>query len=415
LPLFTELSRRGLPGNRASGIWASRKLELAKGHLVGRVASRMRTVAAAEYDVAFLGGGLAATLLLNGLRTTFPKRVAVIDPWPTSERPPVHWSYWSRGTTPYDRFAVGTWLRARVADAPPESIAPFALRLVRSTDVLAAVGKPLVDMPIDWLRASAFSVRMRTDGLYEVETDVGAVRASWVFDSACGVEPTFPSPHRPRALLSGTGLRVEAGGPTFDNGFATLFDPLDERSFAYLLPLSTTEALLESASFGSEGMGEDREPLLGYLRSRYPGVDFSISHSEYGTIPLGFAPPRTVGPRHVLIGAKRGLVKPSAGYGVVRIAEDCERLARLWKQRQPLPPSRRSPQPWRLLDKGFVRLAAQDPRLPMALLGRVMSAIPLAQSLSFISEELRVRELGPLLRTAAPVVFGNRRERLQRN
>ena len=34
-----------------------------------------------------------------------------------------------------------------------------------------------------------------------------------------------------------------------------------------------------------------------------------------------------------------------------------------------------------LLDTGFVRLAAQDPRLPLALLSRVMRAILLAQSL----------------------------------
>jgi len=361
-----------------------------------------------EYDVAFLGGGLAATLLLYGLRTSFPRRVAVIDPWPLSEQPPVHWSYWSHGPTPYDRFAIGTWFRARVGNAPPEPIAPFALRLVRSSDVLAGVGEPLRDLPIERLRASALSVKMRADGLYEVETDVGAVSARWVFDSACEVEPSFPSARRPRAVLSGTGLRVEASAPIFDDGIATLFDPLDERSFAYLLPLSATEALLESASFGPEGVGEDREPLIGYLRSRYPKADFYISRSEYGTIPLGFAPPRTVGPRHVLIGTKRGLVKPSAGYGVVRIAEDCQRMARLWERSRPLPPSRRAPQPWRLLDEGFVRLAAKDPRLPMALLGRVMGAIPLAQSLSFISEELGFRRLGPLLRSAAPVVFHGR-------
>ena len=109
-------------------------------------------MASREYDVAFLGGGLATTLLLNRLRTAFPRRIAVIDPWPPSERPPVHWSYWSRGPTPYDRFAVGTWLRARVADALPEPIAPFALRLVRSTDVLAAVGEPLGNLPIEWKR-----------------------------------------------------------------------------------------------------------------------------------------------------------------------------------------------------------------------------------------------------------------------
>src|SRR5215207_8513846 len=98
-----------------------------------------------RYDAVFVGGGLAATLLLNELRPALPRRVAVLEPWPLSERAPVHWSYWSRGPTPYDRFAVGIWRRAGVAEAPPEPIAPFALRLVRSSDVLAVMVEALKD------------------------------------------------------------------------------------------------------------------------------------------------------------------------------------------------------------------------------------------------------------------------------
>jgi lycopene beta-cyclase len=209
-------------------------------------------------------------------------------------------------------------------------------------------------------------------------------------------------------VLSGTGIRVEADRPVFDAGTATLFDPLDERSFSYVLPLNSTEALLESASFGPAGVGEDRAPLLRYLRMRHSDAAFNVTNSEYGTIPLGFAPPATVGPRHVLIGAKRGLVKPSAGYGIVRIAQESEHLARLWRQHRPLPPSRRAPWTWGLLDIGFVRLVAQDPRLPLTLLSRVMRAIPLAQSLGFIDEQLSLRQLAPLLRSAAPVMLGRK-------
>jgi hypothetical protein len=55
---------------------------------------------------------------------------------------------------------------------------------------------------------------------------------------------------------------------------------------------------------------------------------------------------------------------------------------------------------------GFVRLAAaQDARLPLALLSRVMRTIPLTQSLGFIDEQLSLRQLAPLLRSAAPVVL----------
>ena len=355
------------------------------------------------YDVAFVGGGLAAALLLNELGAASLGRVAVVDPRSPSECPPVHLSYWSRDPTPYDRFAIGAWRQARVADGPPESIAPYTLRLVRSTEVLSGLAGAMRAPNVRHLRTTARSVSCLGDGYYEVLTDDGAVSARWVFDSACGVEPVFPSPRWPHAVLSGTGLRVEADRPVFDAEVATLFDPLDETSFAYLLPLGPAEALLESASFGPAGMGEDRLQLLNYLRARHPRVAFSVTHAEYGAIPLGFAPPRTSGPRHVLIGAKRGLVKPSAGYGVVRIARESGRLGRAWGRRRGPRPSRRAPFPWGLLDAGFVRLASEDPRLPVVLLGRVMSAVPLAQSLGFIDERISPGQLVSLLRSATPV------------
>jgi hypothetical protein len=107
-------------------------------------------------------------------------------------------------------------------------------------------------------------------------------------------------------------------------------------------------------------MGEDQKTLLRYLRARHPGAGFTVTHAESGCIPLGFAPPRTSGPRHILLGTKRGLIKPSAGYGVVRIAAESEHLARLWRENRPLPPSRRSAWWWRFLDTGFLRLGARS-------------------------------------------------------
>jgi len=362
-------------------------------------------MAVREYDAVFVGGGLAALMLLQELRKALPDRVAVVDPYLPQERSPVHWSYWSHEPTPYDRFAVGAWRKARIADMPPESIAPFALRLVRSKDVFAHADELLGSTPIEWLRVRARSIAGLANGLYEIITDAGTLRAHWVFDSATNVSPVFPSAHGPHAVESGTGIHVEADKPVFDAATATLFDPLDERSFAYLLPLNPAEALLESAAFGPVAMEEDQTTLLQYLRARHPGVGFSVTHAESGYIPLGFAPRRTMGPRHILLGTKRGLVKPSAGYGIVRIAEESRHLARLRREGRPLPPSRQSALRWRLLDISFLQLAAHDPRLPLTLLHRVMGAIPLAQSLRFIDEELPPQQLLPLIRSALPVVF----------
>jgi hypothetical protein len=51
-------------------------------------------MATREYDVVFVGGGLAAALLLKELRSGLTGRLTVIDPVPLSEKPLVHWSYW---------------------------------------------------------------------------------------------------------------------------------------------------------------------------------------------------------------------------------------------------------------------------------------------------------------------------------
>lgn len=365
-------------------------------------------MSAPKYDVVFVGGGLAATLLLRELQPMLSRRVAVVEPLPPLARPPVHWSYWGRKQTPYDRFAIGAWSQAKVADMPPESISPFTLRLVRSSDIFDHMAGLLACAPIEWLNTTARSITCRADELYEIATDAGTIHARWVFDSACDVAPTFPSPEQPQAVLSGTGIRVTADRPVFDAKIATMFDPLDERSFAYLLPLSHVEALLESALFDSVARQTDRTSLLRYLRTRYPEASFDVSHAESGSILLGFPPSRTTGPQHILIGTKRGLVKPSAGYGIVRIAQESEYLARLWREGRPLPPSRRTPWQWQLLDKGFLQLATHDPRRPLALLHRVMHTVPLTEALRFIDEEVSPRHLAAVIRSAVPVVLGKR-------
>lgn len=357
-----------------------------------------------DYDVVFVGGGLAAALLLEELREDLPERVAVVDPSPLPTRPSVHWSYWSHEPTPFDRFATNEWRRARVGGMPPESISPYTMRLVRSADVFADVAARLESTPLDWLRTPARSIR-NDDGAYEISTDAGVLRARWVFDSACEVGPAFPTPHQPGAVLSGTGIRVTSHRPIFDEETVTLFDPLDDRSFAYLLPLGPDEALLESATFGPVAEETDAAPLLRYLETRHPKTSFITTHAESGTIPLGFPPPRTAGPRHVLLGTKRGLVKPSAGYGIVSIARESEELASLWRKGLPMPQSRQKSQPWTFLDTGFLRLVEKEPRLPLELLGKVMNDVPLVRSLGFIDERLPARQLASIFFSALPVML----------
>jgi lycopene beta-cyclase len=360
-------------------------------------------MASTTYDIVFVGGGLAALLLLRQLRHDLPARIAVVDPTPPADRPTVHWSYWSGTSTPYDPHVIGSWRRARASDGPPQDIAPYTLQVVESATVLADLIESLQGLPIEWLTDTVRMITRIRDGRYAVDTTTGTLHARWVFDSACRIPPVFPH-RRPSAMVSGTGLRVTCEEAVFDSTTATLFDPIDDRTFAYLLPFSAHEALLESASFGSAPSADDTARLLGYLDRRHPGMPVTVTHEEHGEIPLGFPARRTAGPHHVLLGTKRGLVKPSAGYGVVRIARESEYLARRWAGHRRLPATRRAAWRWRVVDEQFLRLAARDPGGPLMLLSRTLRSVPLAQALRLIDEDLVPGELVRLLRFAAPAL-----------
>ena len=79
---------------------------------------------------------------------------------------------------------------------------------------------------------------------------------------------------------------------------------------------------------------------VGVFGARQPAPDenqaVAVEHHDAGARSIG---QRFKGRHALSIEDRDGLVKPSAGYGVVRIVRESERLGRLWKQHRPLPPS----------------------------------------------------------------------------
>jgi hypothetical protein len=54
-------------------------------------------VAGRDYEAIFVGGGLTAMLFLRELGSALSGRVAVLDPYPPSERPTVQAGLWKQG------------------------------------------------------------------------------------------------------------------------------------------------------------------------------------------------------------------------------------------------------------------------------------------------------------------------------
>lgn len=168
---------------------------------------------------------------------------------------------------------------------------------------------------------------------------------------------------------------------------------------------TTTSLLVESAHFlSSDTVKPDEPQLLAYLRNRYSGARITVTHREHGVIPLGFAPSVSLGQRHILLGTKRGLVKPSAGYGILSIESSASQLAKLWSSHLPLPPTRQYRQPWRFMDSTFLRMLNDNPAAAQSLMQASMDRLSLRDSLHMLDEELPLPKLSAFMMSCLPSV-----------
>lgn len=355
-----------------------------------------------KYDAIFLGGGLSSLMLIKAMGEHAPGRIAIIDSRDICNPRKVHWSYWTMADkhSYYDSFAIASWDAAKLGDSPGQSLKPYTLRVVRSTDVLQNLRSQLP--AYDLITGTALAIEATSQG-YRVHLNDLAITADWLFDSAPDVSPQFPAGST-GSVLSGTGLLVHSQHPVFNTKHATLFDPLTDGGFAYVLPLSPSSALVESAHFSKVAIARDDAALLQYLKMRYGNVDFTIAHHEYGVIPLGIASQPSLGPRHIFLGAKRGLVKASAGYGILAIEQSSRQLADLWRRQQPLPSNRTYHQPWEYMDKVFLEMLHKDPASAQSLMELSMRHLSLSDSLRLLDENLPIVKLSRLMTACLPTV-----------
>lgn len=121
-----------------------------------------------------------------------------------------------------------------------------------------------------------------------------------------------------------TGLEIETNEPCFDPTVAGLMELLhsdnSKCAFVYTLPFDEHTALIEWTIFATEFVPPQslETDLHTHLTKRIPG-SYMTGHKESGVLPMGFhsLPAST---RHVTLAGMAGdNLKPSSGYGFLRI------------------------------------------------------------------------------------------------
>ncbi|MEV1332956.1 lycopene cyclase family protein [Micromonospora costi] len=380
---------------------------------------RMSHTAPVDVDLALVGGGGAASLVLAALdrRGIRGLRVAVVDP--------VHrrgqdrtWAFWGRPGGDLDPLLSASWRQVEVVTPAARrtlDLAPLRYAMLRSGPLYDRAAE--AERRLGVTRVVAAVDRVDDDGERALVRTAGGgptVRAGWVLDS----RPRPPArPGRTRWLQHFRGWWLAADRPVFDPGRAVLMDfrtrqPSRGVSFGYVLPVSDRYALVEYTEFGPtllSGAGYDAA-LAGYRDLL--GLDparLTVREVENGVIPMTDGPfVARPSPRVVRLGTAGGATRPSTGFTFSAMRRQAEQIAAALAAGRPPVPAPAYPRRHRWMDAVALRALDRGPVGGPEFFDRLFDRNPAERVLRFLdgtttpAEELAVmRSTRPLPMVAA--------------
>ena len=213
-----------------------------------------------------------------------------------------------------------------------------------------------------------------------------------------------------RSLLwqSFGGLWIQTAADSFDPSTALLMDILPSSescpiSFMYVLPISTTEALVEHTTFSTHQMPSEWHLSLCYewIQSHVHS-QYEIISRESGLIPMGLE--RPVATENVVIGSAGGAIRAATGYAFLNIQKQARELARVLVEGGGGDMPRICeglPRWYATADALFLKALATAPLKGSLLMGRLLEKAPAQPLLRFLAGDAKIVE-GLRVMSSAP-------------
>ena len=344
-----------------------------------------------DTDVLILGGGCAGLSLAVALAQQAPAlRVSVLESREEYRRDRT-WCYWNTTMHPFSALATHRWHRWRVRNARAEAVQasqrvtynhlPADRFYSFATDALRRAGQQLS------LGCEVSAVVAEPEGHTAVETNLGRLRATWVFDS----RPQRPVTQQPKLLQRFTGWHVETEHACFDSRTVDLMDfqgscDRNRLPFLYMLPFSPTEALVEATFLDAPELGmPDAEAMLQETLRQANAGSYRIVYREEGSLPMGgMQHPSRSGAAYD-IGIRGGRIKASSGYAFQRIQRQSTAIANALSRGLP-PPRRVEPAYYDLLDRLFLQALCRFPERASEYFLTLFQRVPPEPLVRFLSE-----------------------------
>lgn len=331
-----------------------------------------------------LGGGCAGLALAVAVADRHPDAALTVLEARRGDADPRTWCYWDVGAALLPEAVSASWSRWEIRTPDGSVVAEdpdHPYRMVRARDYRAAARRRI---------DGAEHVRLQ-DGVRVDHAPETAEAGPRLVDARGTGTPEALRPGRVRLQQRFLGQWIRTTRPVFDPSTVTLMDfpPSGTAAgtrFVYVLPVTTTRALVEATVFttGAHGQRAFRDHIRAYVRERWGLAEheWTVEEEEAGSIPMTDQP---AGPSSAAFGMRAGIARPSTGYAFTRIQLAARSAAAAVATGEPLPTPQDS---WRLraLDAVFLRFLRDQPHRAPEVFLRMFAALPGPLTVRFLTE-----------------------------
>jgi lycopene beta-cyclase len=379
-----------------------------------------------EFDLIIIGAGCAGLSLgmqLASLHAQAPTTL-LLESRLAYENDRT-WCFWGDEQTPFATLAKHSWQSLSVNDGVSRALVDCSktpYRLLAATDFYTKAVRMIASNPAMNLKTgiSLTAEPSLSQGRWHLDTTGGSFSANAIVDTR-----PLPTQQLSDTTLwqSFLGCELEFQEPRFDPASAQLMDfyPAIQAfvGFNYVLPVSTTRALVEFTVFASKIY--DQAELVSYLDAQVEkiadGRPYQRLRNEYGLIPMGVGKPQaTVKPKgtvklaeqhssYVRVGLTAGAARPATGYAFQRI----QRWALACKQslqKNGLPVGHQ-PDSFVIsqMDAIFLNVLRHHPELGPELFMRLFSKVSSEKLIRFLADQGRVSDYLAVILSLPPGLF----------
>ncbi len=285
-----------------------------------------------KYDFIIAGSGCGGLSLLYRILqepTLQNKSILIIDKDKKNSDDRT-WCFWEKKEGIFDSIVHAKWNTLEFLSTDFQEkldLGTYTYKMIRGVDFYNFVINHAKKFSnVTFLQESIVSITPDENSA-SVKTTENSYEGNIVFNSTAIFNPEITAQNSLLQHFKGWVVKTET--PFFNPKIGRLMDfrvsQINGTTFMYVLPISTTEALIEYTLFTTTVLDKEayNTALKKYIKEELKIENYSISHEEFGVIPMSLAKfEKNPGKNIINIGTAGGFTKASSGYTFQFIQKD---------------------------------------------------------------------------------------------